>query len=234
MSTDYITLTPRLKAVANWVKKGSRFADIGTDHGYLPLYLWQQEQISSAIASDVNQGPLDAAKQMTEKYNIALDLRLSNGLQGISPDEVDCVAIAGMGGVTISQILQGWEENRHWSGTFLLQPMSTQYELRLWLNNNNYSILEEQIIPEGDTLYTALKVKNGQDIPYEKGELLLGRQIKNRPDPYRLEFLNFHLEKTEKILKKLGTDHSPRKAELEEQRLLILSTREEWNTWQQQ
>lgn len=230
-------ISPRLQALAQWVPRHSLFADIGTDHGYLPLFLLHEQQIRSAIAADLNQGPLDAAKQTAQKYGITLDLRLSNGLDKISPKEVDCVAIAGMGGMTILHILQAWQAKlENWPGTFLLQPMSTQKELRLWLNQSGYTMVREQTICEGDTLYTLMEVKIEKDSAYDVGELLVGRQNPQHPDPNRLLLLDLHLNKIEKILAKLPDtlDATARKKEVLEQREALLAMREEWNTWQSQ
>lgn len=236
MSMESITLPPRLLALANRVKKNSHFADIGTDHGYLPLYLIEQKQITTAIASDIKEGPLDSAKHMAEKYKIPLDLRLSSGLLAIKPEEVDCVAIAGMGGMTIAQILQEWTPAAQWQGTYLLQPMSTQKELRLWLSENHFTVDEEETVCEGNLLYTIMVVRKGEDNPYDLGELLYGRQSPETRDPNRHLLLNTALEKTEKILEKLPQtpENHARKTELEQQREMILHIREEWLLWQQQ
>lgn len=235
MSTQRIHLTPRLQAVADFVTKGSLFADIGTDHGYLPLYLLEQGAIASAIASDINAGPLDCAKQTASKYQIPLDLRLNSGLLGILPEEVNCVAIAGMGGITISQILQDWQSKHPapWKGTFLLQPMSTQKELRLWLNQQGYTIHQERTIPEGETLYTVMKVTVGQDSPYHIGELLLGRQTPTNHDPHRDALLAYWQKKTEHILQKLqlSTETQERRLALETQLQYIDLCRKEWKQW---
>lgn len=234
MSTKRITLTPRLQAVANWVPNHSHFADIGTDHGYLPLFLLQEQRIATAIAADLNQGPLDAAKKTAQKYHLSLDLRLSNGLDKITPQEVDCVAIAGMGGLTIQHILESWKSPQlHWTGSFLLQPMSTQKELRFWLNQQGYTICQEQTICEGNSLYTIMKVKEEKETSYHPGELMVGRQQRQNPDPNRPQLFALHLKKLDTILKKLpqNQDTESRKKELLQQQEGILALREEWNLW---
>lgn len=238
LSTERISLSPRLKAVSDWVAPHSLFADIGTDHGYLPLFLLQEGRISSAIASDINQGPLDSAKHTAQKYGRPLDLRLSDGLMAVEPPEVDCIAVAGMGGMTISHIVEAWVKKypEPWAGTFLLQPMSTQKELRLWLTQHHFTIVEERTIREGKTLYTVMKVKVGETTAYHQGELLLGRQTTETQDENRHFLLDYWLEKTKKILGKLelSPETKERKEELEEQLSLILALREEWNIWHPQ
>lgn len=214
MNTNQITLSPRLQAIADWVKPNSQCADIGTDHGYLPLYLLQSKKIHKAIAADLNQGPLDRAKALSTHYQIPLDLRLCNGLQNIHPTEVDTITIAGMGGLTIASILQQWQQPIPWQGTFLLQPMSTQQDLRLWLQENHYLIQKETTVCEGKTLYSILSVTHGKDTPYTLGELYVGKHHSEYPDPLRKELLKHWVDKTETALQKLPENQLQRQLEL--------------------
>ncbi len=233
---EKISLSPRLQVLADWVPENSVFADIGTDHGYLPLYLRQTGKIAKAIASDVSQGPLSAARTMAGRYGIQMDFRLGDGLEMVQPCEVDCLGIAGMGGLTISQILGKWQvyfpEATAWQGVFLLQAMSTRKELRGWLCDHGYTIVEEKTIPEGDSLYNAMKVKLGKDIPLTDGELLVGRQSAEYYDPHRIALLEQSIEKVQKILEKLeASSQQQRREELEGQRESLLAMRKEWLTW---
>lgn len=231
--TKKIVLTPRLQALADLVSPGSSFADVGTDHGYLPLYLLQEGRISQGIASDVHQGPLARATEMSACYKIPLDLRLCNGLQGISPDEIDTVAIAGMGGMTMVQILEAWPSSATWTGTYLLQPMSTQMDLRLWLNEHGFSILQERTIREGNTLYSIMEIRLGREPCYNAGELLVGRQRPETKDPLRGALLDQWMEKIQRNRKALsqGQGDEPRERELKAQLDSLCAMREEWNTW---
>lgn len=101
-------LTPRLEAVANLVTDNAKIADIGTDHGYIPVYLMKKNVIKSAIAADVNKGPLNNAKKEIISSNLdsKIELRLGSGLSVLKVGEVDEVVIAGMGGVLISQLIE--------------------------------------------------------------------------------------------------------------------------------
>lgn len=102
-----ITLQPRLRLLAEMTPPGGRLADIGTDHGYLPVWLLQEGRIPSAIAADVGAEPLEHARRTAEEYETqGLDFRLCDGLSGIEPEETDTVVIAGMGGETIRDILR--------------------------------------------------------------------------------------------------------------------------------
>lgn len=210
-----IVLSPRLQTLADLVQGDSRFADIGTDHGYLPLYLLQQDSISHAIAADLNKGPLERARAMSEDYQIPMDLRLSDGLENIAPDEVDVVAIAGMGGLTMVHILDAWTKKHPtpWKGTFLLQPMSTQYELRQWLTTHGFVIIKERTVQEETKLYTVMEVRKGNSTPYSEGELWIGRQQDS--DPLRQVLLSHWIEKTQRAKSKLPSHQVTRCEELD-------------------
>ena len=120
-----LELTPRLQMLANWVPQGARFADIGTDHAYLPVWLMLQGRLHSAIASDLRKGPLERAKETGRTYGAeGIDYRLANGLADIRPEETDVIAIAGMGGETIAAILEAAPWTADGQHTLLLQPMT--------------------------------------------------------------------------------------------------------------
>ena len=139
----HLQLQPRLRLLADLVPQGARLADIGTDHGYLPVWLMQQGRIASAIAADIGPEPLAHARRTAEEYGAALDLRLCDGLRGIAPHEADTVVMAGMGGETIRDILRAapWTADGH--HTLLLQPMTKVELLRGWLRENGYLIKQK-------------------------------------------------------------------------------------------
>ena len=191
-------LTPRLQAVAHQVPQGAVFADIGTDHAYLPTWLLLNGRIKSAIAADLREGPLNRARETAEHYGVAdaVSFRLCNGLADLAPHEVDTVAIAGMGGETIAAILEAapWTKE----GTLLLlQPMTSFSDLRLWLQQNGYSIKREIISKEGKRLYSCLVAMGGVMEPLSPAELWVGKQ---NDDPLRGEFLSFMAAKIERAL----------------------------------
>lgn len=217
-----LSLSPRLFQLAQWVPQGSRFVDVGTDHGYLPLWLLQEGRISSAIATDLNQGPLQHAKSTSLDVGIPLDLRLCDGLQGVTPEEVDTIAIAGMGGITIAQILTQWFalystvfKSSRWNGSFLLQPMSTPEDLRRCLQQLDLVIQREQTVLEGEKCYTLLFVSSTacghqNTSPYRDIEFKVGRHHPDSPDPNRLLFLDVHLKKLTRTLQHLPSHQTER------------------------
>lgn len=233
MATNII-LSPRLNAVALWVPQDSLFADIGTDHGNLPCWLMQRGRVSHAIAADIREGPLNSARTTAARHQISLDFRLCDGLQGIAPHEVTTVAIAGMGGTTITQILDQWKSRWQtpWTGKFLLQPMSTQPHLRQWLNQQDFSITKECTIREGDILYTIMEVEVGKQPPLTLGEQLAGRQWQGLDDPCRAQLLDHLLNKTHRALTSISTvQDNPRQQELTQQKDALIQLKEEWILW---
>ena len=196
-------LTKRLKTIADLVPQGYNVADIGTDHGYLPVYLIKNRIAKKVIAVDINEGPLKNAKKTIKNYKLEdyIQTRLGSGLSPIEPGEVDIVIIAGMGGLLIRDIFL---DSRNVVGTvnkFILQPMVAQDELRKWLSQNDFKITDEKLAKEGSKLYEILVVSKGEmkiqrNIYYEVGPKL----IENK-DPHIHEFIDGKLRKYTEILK---------------------------------
>lgn len=191
-------LPPRLRVIAKKVPQGARLADIGTDHGYLPVWLLLNGRINAAIAADLRPGPLERAKETAHRYGQSpyISFRLCNGLSGVSADEVDTVVIAGMGGETIAAILEAasWT---HGNKLLLLQPMTGAPRLRQWLQTHEYTILDETLVCEGNRLYSIWSVKGGIMRPLSPAELWAGV---NDNGPFRMEYLNMVEKKAEKVL----------------------------------
>ena len=99
-----LPISKRLLCCAAMVPSGSRVADIGTDHGYLGIYLLQNGISPHVIACDLRKGPLDNARKNARLFEVdgSMAFRLSDGLAEISPEEIDCAVLAGMGGDLIS------------------------------------------------------------------------------------------------------------------------------------
>lgn len=193
-------LSPRLRTIAEQVPKDAKFADIGTDHGYLPVWLLLSGTAASAIAADLRLGPLDRARQTAAHWGVTeqLSFRLCDGLSGIAPEEADVIAIAGMGGDTIAAILDAASWTREPGKTLLLQPMTGQPELRLWLQTHGYDIRGERIAREGRRFYSIWTVTGGEMPPLSPGELWAGRQS---ACPLRGAYLDHITVKADKALR---------------------------------
>lgn len=160
-----IVLSGRLQTIADLIPAGSRVADIGTDHGYLPVYLLQKGIVHFAAACDVRQGPLDHARRSAAQYGLLerLNFRLGDGLACIAPHEVDTIVIAGMGGETIISILQAapWTNNEQYR--LLLQPMTKMEVLRTWLAEHGYRFEDERLVYENRAYFPVMAVIGGGD-----------------------------------------------------------------------
>lgn len=242
-----INLTPRLQMAADMVgrnERNGRLVDVGTDHAYLPTWLLQnhREQFAYVIATDLREGPLDRAIQTARNAgcNQDIDFRLCDGLAAVDTREADLIVIAGMGGETIVHILKNapWSD---WRGdgpmedkVLVLQPMSSFPDLRKWLQENGFSIEEERLAREGDTLYTALLVRAGEMAPLSPAELWAG---KNSSDPLRGAWLDMWAARVRRALEGMaqarGEGVSVRKHELEEVLSGLIDMKEEWELWQQ-
>ncbi|MGM9606016.1 MAG: tRNA (adenine(22)-N(1))-methyltransferase [Oscillospiraceae bacterium] len=227
-------LSPRLRSAAELVPPGARFADIGTDHAYLPVWLILNGVIDHAIAADLRQGPLDRARETAEKYCVSdrMDFRLCDGLTGLRTDEADTIAIAGMGGETIANILADAPWTKGEGITLILQPMSSQPDLRQWLFENGYVIEKECIACEDKTLYTIMLVKAGQMEKLTPAELLAGRQSS---DPLRGEYLDRMIAKVGRALE--GQRAAARRDEAAIGRSAqildgLTAMKKEWDAWQ--
>ena len=168
-------LPPRLAAIAALVPDGARLADVGTDHALLPIRLLLDGKIQSAVATDIRPGPLSCAKENAYAAGVQdLSCVLCDGLTGISPDSVDTVVIAGMGGENIAAILRAapWACR---NTLCILQPMSRPEELRAALPSLGLTIRAERLVRDAGRLYSVLAVRAGAPEALSAGELYCGK-----------------------------------------------------------
>lgn len=151
-----IPLSPRLRACCEFISPGERVADVGTDHGYLGIWLLQAGLASHVIASDIGEGPLSAAKVNAQRFGTTEQMRfcLSDGVQDI-PRDFDTLVIAGMGAQTMVHILQAapWLPGRK----LVLQPQNKPHLLRAWLSQNGWHIRAERLVRDGRFLYAVME-----------------------------------------------------------------------------
>ena len=155
------SLSPRLMTCASFIHPGDRVADVGCDHGYLSIYLVQNGIADYVCASDLREGPLDAARKNAVKFGVSdkMDFVCADGLTGIDPEKVDTIICCGMGGDLIRKIIEKspWVRNEKY--TLILQPQSGQSEFRKWLTGEGFSILEEQPVFDDRFIYFSMKVR---------------------------------------------------------------------------
>lgn len=210
-----IKLSDRLQVIANLINKGQTMADIGTDHGFLPLYLFEREISPKVILADISKGSLQKAIDNVEEKackeedkTSAFQFRLGNGIEILGAGEVDVVVIAGMGGLLMTQILGADLEKSKSFKKIILQPRNAPGKLRYWLMNNGFQILSENLVREGKYICEILAVEpctvqltlNGteDDIEFELPvSLLIGNDV------LAVEFIQRKLNTELNILKNL-------------------------------
>lgn len=153
-------LTLRLKTIASLVPSGARVCDVGTDHGYLAIELMSSKKAKKVIAADIKPSPLKNAAQNIEKCGVkGIELRLCDGLEGIDPDEIDTIVIAGMGGEVIAGILsRGISVTSKGNKTIILQPTTSPEHLRKFLYDNGFEIQKELPVYDNGKLYSVMSV----------------------------------------------------------------------------
>ena len=202
-------LSDRLETVISLVNPAKTAADIGTDHGYVPVELVRRGIVTSALAMDVRKGPLARAEEHILQSGLGdqITARLSDGLIRLDPGEADCVVIAGMGGELILHIL---EDGRHmWNNVsqWILSPHSEVYKVRKWMRVNGFHIEREKMVTEEGKYYNVLDIRRlsegEEDLPDEDGDFY-GRDLIDRKDPVLIAYLVDEAEKLQVLEKKLA------------------------------
>ena len=159
-------LSNRLKRIADYVRPGDRLIDVGTDHAYIPIWLLQNHIVEAAVATDIRPGPLERARLDAERFGVSdrLTLCQCDGLSLCSPDTVDTIIIAGMGGETIIGILSEapWTKQKR----LILQPQTKQAELRSWLSDNGYAICDAALVYDTGRIYLVWLAEGGKMPPF--------------------------------------------------------------------
>ena len=200
-----LKISERLATVASLIPKGAHLVDVGTDHGYVPIWLLQKQHIVSAIAMDVNKGPLARARENRDKYGFTdvMDLRLSNGLEKLKPGEGDSVLIAGMGGPLMIRILEEGRKNATSIQTWVLQPQSEIPSVRRYLHEHDFKIVEEIMLKDDGKYYMAMKAVPGHEEPWNELEYLFGKDLLLNQHPVLKEFVEKEMRLYENIVQQL-------------------------------
>lgn len=200
----------RLELIASLVEDGVGVADVGTDHAYLPIMLRRCGYKGNIIAGDINEGPLEKACQSLENAGLSdsVELVLSDGLNGVDSSKVDTVIVAGMGGDTITGILdRGLYDMPEWASRsdykLILQPVTKPEILRFWLVNNGFSITSEWQTEENGVLYQIICAQPGESPKYKDAELFTGRLDQIQDSKYLDKLLSTHIKRFESAVNSL-------------------------------
>ena len=202
-----------MKAVASMVTPGNVLADVGTDHGYVPIALVQRKRIPRAIAMDINKGPLQRACEHIAEFQLDeyIETRLSDGVKKLKVGEVDSILIAGMGGELVIHILTDGMEVCRSAKELILQPQSELEKVRQFLRERKFKIVDEDMVIEDGKYYPMMKV-----VPVEEDEFwgiipeeatracyMYGPLLLKNGNPSLRKFLVKQHKQLEKILKEL-------------------------------
>ncbi|MBE5968348.1 MAG: SAM-dependent methyltransferase [Lachnospiraceae bacterium] len=218
-------LSNRLQAVADLVTPGNRVADIGCDHAYISIYLVEHKISPHVIAMDVNQGPIDRAKENIKKYGYAgrIETRRSDGLEKLNAGEADAVLIAGMGGGLTIQILTRYMDVTKSLKELILQPQSEIHLVRRAVREMGFTITEENMMKEDGKYYVMMRAEANAFVadkqsyePVGEEHDYFGRLLLERRNPVLREFLWKEEQRCRTILKAL--EEEPTENSLERQR----------------
>lgn len=190
------TISKRLQTIADLVTPGNSVADIGTDHGYIPVYLAKNGISEKILAMDVNKGPLLKAEENIKAHNVSdkVDLRLSDGFEALNEGETDTVIIAGMGALLMNRILADGINKAHSTKEMILCPHCDEWRVRKFLWENGFCIVDEKMVKEDNKYYFILKVKNGADAEPVGEYLYYGRPLLAKRDAILQEYLKKELK----------------------------------------
>lgn len=218
-------LSKRLKRIAEHVDKCESVADIGTDHGYIPIYLVKEGICKKAIASDINKGPIEKAKVNVAFEGVSDKVKclLGPGLNPLKVGEVNGVILAGMGGNLTRDILLADMDKVKKYDFIILQPAQNPEVLREFLYKNDYEIIDEDLIKDEGRFYELFKVKyneNSEKLAFEDElEYEVSPLLREKSHPLFKEFIEEKISRCETILSFIKEDTEAakkRKSDLEE------------------
>ena len=213
-----ITLSKRLQMIAELVPKCGTAADVGTDHGYLPVWMIQSGTAKRVLASDIGVGPLQRAQATVEQYGLTQQIRtvLADGLQYPEAEQAEVITICGMGGETTVSILSAadWVSGKR----LILQPQSKLEELEHWLRQHHFGIRRASLAMDAEKLYLAFEAQPNTPWRFGAEEGLLCSR-----DPLLKAYLIREQRKAEKAL--FGMQQS---REANSEQITSMQTRLQW------
>ncbi len=199
-------LSNRLKTIASFVTKGLCVADIGTDHGYIPIDLVKSGKCPKAFAMDVGKEPLSRARQHIKEMDAQDQITciLSDGLNQLPQTEVDSLVIAGMGGDLVVKILENDLEKLKEIKEMILSPQSHLEKVRHFLHDHGFLIAKEAMVKEDGKYYVIIRAIHGKEIYEKECFYYFGEKLLKNQDPILLEYMDLQYQKYGEILKYLN------------------------------
>lgn len=204
-------LSKRLQMAADMVTPGHRFADIGTDHGYVPIYLTKYDKVPFALAMDVRTGPLGIAAShiRAEGLEEKIETRLSDGVEAMrEEDGIEAVMITGMGGHLVVHILEAGQEQLSGVKELILSPQSEWSLVRAYLETHHYKIDRETMVLDEGKYYVMMHVVHGDMGPLSEVEKQYGPVLLHNQDLVLLEYLRHFWQVKTELLGQLSAQDS--------------------------
>ena len=224
-------LSIRLSAIAKFVPQGSRVIDVGTDHAYIPIYLSEKGIAKSCLATDINKGPLEKARKNLVAHKISnVDLKQTNGLEGISCDAGNVIMISGMGGYLIIDILKRGKSLVEKMDKLILQPQQDIDEVRKYLHSIGFKIEDEDFVQDDEKYYTIIVAVPGEEY-YEKSyEYTYGKCLIEKKLPLFKTWITQKRHKQECIYAALESQDSQNALQRKEELMQEIQTLREVET----
>jgi tRNA (adenine22-N1)-methyltransferase len=209
-----MNLSDRLLCISNFLPACTCIADIGTDHGYIPIHAIQTGKCKHAIASDIRKGPILVARKNISLYGLEneIETRVGPGLSTLKKGEADVILIAGMGGNMIADILEQELELASEAKAIIMQPVQYPEELRKYLFLHEFDIIDEELSKEGNKYYHIIRAAKAKNNHFNKQNYeaynkevfyYIGIELMNKKHPLLLDYVNFKLKRIDIILKEL-------------------------------
>ncbi|MBQ7014910.1 MAG: SAM-dependent methyltransferase [Clostridia bacterium] len=208
-------LSPRLQTVADAAGKCKILADVGTDHGYIPVYMLQNSLCEKAYASDIREQPLARAKSTIEEngFSAVAETYLSDGIRNI-PGDYDCLVIAGMGGETIVSILEAKKLPQNVK--LVLQPMTEEVKLREYLYTHGFKITDETAVSEPGHVYTVITAESGESATWTFRDILASPAFCSKKSADAEAYIMKYIRKESRTLEGLKNSNTPKTEEIAE------------------
>lgn len=208
---DFKQISERLKRIANYIDNDVLFADIGSDHAYLPSYICFKNKSVRAIAGEVSKGPFERSKQTVQDngFSDQIDVRLGDGLEVVKDDRVETIVIAGMGGSLISSILHKGSHKLAYTNKIITQPNTNSYIVRKTLYALNYVPVAEEIIEENGHIYEIIVSEpNMNQIRLDENDFYFGPILRKEKNKVFIKKWQQEKNKTNYILQQLQQSKS--------------------------
>lgn len=213
-----IILNSRLRSAAGFVRQGATFADVGTDHAHLPIFLLNEGRVTRAILSDINEGPLESARRNVKEagYSDKVDFYLTDGAEALSDLGITDFSICGMGGELIAEIIEAAPHLANKNINLILQPMTRQAYLRTYLASHGFIILDESYTYDSGKYYVCILASyRGGVREISPSEATIGK-CETRPEERgaRIGYLYLRAASLSKAVRGKGEDASVERAVL--------------------